>query len=265
MPPKMISRKQGPLPEGTPPLEELQSPLSGQLAALKASQDKLFSELSPNAKTCFTSIVELDRYAALVDEKDGLIVEAKKDLAVGVEQLQMTVRAADEVARTLADPVDDGTGKPPEAVPSPAKNVKAVLRDMSYAARKVVHLLESLANFEKEVAYLEPRVIDDGNLPDFEALKDNEKAGDVAKLDEAASAFASGRKPDELDATEPSIQSNRRTIEEDGDLKPIKWKASFEMSDTVIAPSEDNAKFVVAMRIKSRKDLAESIKVSREQ
>jgi hypothetical protein len=259
MPPKPIARKQAdPLDPtigrpGDPPLSELISPISGQLAELKARQDKMFAELSPNAKTCFQSIVELDRYEALTDEEKGLIVKTKEELSFAVEKLKLAVQEADKADRLLVLPTasDDQTGEPIPAPQTPAqRQVVVSLRDISHSARKVIKLLKSLAEFEKEVAYLEPRVLDDGNLPDFEALKDPAKQAEVAKLDSAAAEVGASVPPEEIEPVEPGYGAGRRTIDEDDDLKPIKWSSWFEYGDTVVAPSKENAQAIVAMRIR---------------
>ena len=73
-----------------PPIDELRSPMALELAKLKERQDKMFNGLSKNAKLCHKSIVELDRYDALMGDT-GIVAVIKEGVVTNIKKLKMAV------------------------------------------------------------------------------------------------------------------------------------------------------------------------------
>ena len=237
----------GAAPGRDAPGRDAPAQLSSTLTELKERQDKLFAESSPAAKACFGAIVELERYDALTG-KGGLMEVAKDEIAGTVRQLKFAVKQAEDMDESLkATEHSDAVGE-----------VAMALRGLAYLSQKTVKLMEKLASFEKEVKRLEPRIVDDANLPDFEAMNDQSKRVAVDELARDAVSAISG-KPGGAGPDAPAgDEFDKCTAALAEQLKPIKWNVRVEWDDTAIAPTKLSAQGIMVMRIKqklARKDV----------
>ena len=251
-----------------PPIETQISPFSAKLAALAAQQKQAFESLSPNAKKLHASICDSERYDAITDPHSGLIATTKRDISKCLFRMQSAVAGFNNLnpKLDLYDTVDND-GKPCR---SPGMNEKAVkaLRvcgmGLATVGRDLAKLTQSLVSLEAEASELEVRIMDDSNLPNFSALSRDGDAGESDRMaaavrvaqDAGVKEIPCGSRSEGAEETVPE-EAKPKPFSDD---RPLYWKSRYDNADKVVAPTQEGAQAMVAMRIrKTIKD--EDVKV----
>jgi hypothetical protein len=256
MEPKAIVRKVG--GEGSlPPLEQTRSALSIGLERMASKQQAAFNDLSPEGSKLFGAITAMTRYNALVGPC-GLIADTHGRILV----VQAKVEAAHndflcclEEASSVIVEVFDG---PPSndvamAYMSKLRAADAVTirsaRALAAVSVELSTLIRKLREFEDEVIRLEPVVVGDDVIPDFKALREAPQEKALAANQGNEAKVLLGEPVDVL--SEEAAERQAKLYSDLADsCKPIRWEYRLEKAGTVIAPSEESARGVLAMRLK---------------
>ena len=252
MTPKPITRKVD--GEGNlPPVNEFRSPLSIKLEALKKAQQDAVESLSPNADKLLKSMIDNDRYAMLIGD-DGLISKTKTTASADLEKVLKLAREFMEVVR-FTDLPKDGEIAHDDLIENFTR-LRRAARDLSSVASILAIEVKQIMKMENELEILEPRIMDEAGLPDFEALNNDAKKAEVDAICAMASRLMEKEEIAPLDDVIPShpdgkIPADSPHLAENRD-KPIKWIGRIEWNDVVTAPSLQGAKAMIAMRARHK-------------
>lgn len=255
MEPKAIVRKVG--GEGSlPPLEQTRSALSIGLERMAAKQKAAFNDLSPEGNKLFGAIAAMSKYDALVGPK-GLIAETHNRISV----VQAKVEAAhhdfvcclEEASSALVECVEPPSTEVALSYMLKLRTADAVTirsaRALDAVSCEFNALIKKLREFEAEVVRLEPIVVGDEVIPDFKALREapQEKAQAANQGYEAKALLG---EPVDVLSEDASERQAKLCSDLADSCKPIRWEYRLEKAGTVIAPSEESARGVLAMRIR---------------